>query len=153
MWHKFNMIRNYFLWACKVVLGLVLVIRFVQAALEGSAIRHSGWFQLIVCLGAGIHIWHYFILKAETGKMHQPEVLVTNRGLYRWIRHPMYLGDLIVVSGFAIALSRIDWMIAITCGLVILGQGVVEDRLMAASFADSFEHWKADTKRILPFVW
>lgn len=78
-----------------------------------------------------------------------------SRGLYRFIRHPMYASFLLV--GLAQAFLLPNWVAGMS-GLV--GFAVlffmrvdVEERMMLDNFGDEYRAYCATTKRIIPYVY
>lgn len=137
------------------MLGLALVLRFAWFAWQGllHVDRYLVGVQLGVLMGAGLHVGHYWLLRRAAGLLHQPDQLLTDRALYRWIRHPMYLGDLMVAICLAILLEPLDWLLAGACAVAIVAQCAVEDRLMARSFGAQFDAWSQSSWRLIPYVW
>jgi protein-S-isoprenylcysteine O-methyltransferase Ste14 len=76
---------------------------------------------------------------------------VVSHGLYRYIRHPIYVGDLLLLAGLELSLN--SWL-ALVVGLLapwVLWQAVREERMLAASLP-GYEAYCAQTKRFIPFV-
>ncbi|MBI1785825.1 isoprenylcysteine carboxylmethyltransferase family protein [Candidatus Sumerlaeota bacterium] len=81
--------------------------------------------------------------------------MVVERGLYRWIRHPSYLGGIIMFSGIGAALG--DW---ISLGILVLLplpffllRITVEEQALVATIGKPYLDYMARTKRIVPFVY
>ncbi|MDJ0521402.1 MAG: isoprenylcysteine carboxylmethyltransferase family protein [Planctomycetota bacterium] len=143
-------------WLLKVSAGLALVAWGLLVALGLGPIVPRLPFppplaQMLVLVGAGLHLVHYAILKRRAGDLSRPHALVTDVGLFRRIRHPMYLGDLVAYVGLA-ALSADP----IAAGLLVLGaiglerQAHHEDREMARQFGTPYEDWRVRTRLLIP---
>jgi protein-S-isoprenylcysteine O-methyltransferase Ste14 len=76
---------------------------------------------------------------------------VVSRGLYRYIRHPIYVGDLVLLIGFELSLN--SWLVlaSVLLAPVVLWKAVREERMLAASLP-GYDAYCARTKRFIPFV-
>ena len=80
-----------------------------------------------------------------------PKQSVVSHGLYRYIRHPIYTGDLLLLLGLQLALN--SWLV-LGCALVfvvVLRQASAEEKLLAEAFPPYKEYCK-QTKRFIPFL-
>ena len=78
--------------------------------------------------------------------------VIIQTGPYRFIRHPMYAGALLILWGsIAGHLSVANVGIGFVVSLVVLGKIVVEERLLRASFP-GYEQYARTTKAVIPFV-
>ena len=87
----------------------------------------------------------------EVREKHQ---LVTH-GVYRWVRHPIYLALLIYSAGQALVLP--NWLVGPSGGvavafLVAFRMGP-EECMMLEEFSKEYEAYMATTKRLIPGVW
>jgi protein-S-isoprenylcysteine O-methyltransferase Ste14 len=78
--------------------------------------------------------------------------LVTH-GLYRWLRHPIYLSEALIALGAPLTLGcrAILVLSAAACGL-ILTRIIREEDALARTFPD-YSRYAATTKRLFPFVY
>ena len=114
-------------------LGLTLFIIgtiFRLAAVQVLGPRHSVWVAV----------------------QHSHRLVTT--GLYRFIRHPSYVGALLAVFGWALAFRG---GIAILLGLLmvppILSRIEAEETLLAVEFGDEYRDYQRRTWRLMPFVY
>jgi protein-S-isoprenylcysteine O-methyltransferase Ste14 len=142
----------------KVTLGLCLiagvVARFVfdvELAKWSPPIIIS---QLVVCFGVGVYLYHYALLRAANSGLQVPKQLVLDAGLYRWIRHPMYLADAMYYAGLALLWaswgSLLLWLIAL---LALRQQAQIEDRWCAAQFGQQHRNWCDRTRLLIPYIY
>lgn len=143
-------------WLIKVLCGLALVAWAVATAL--------GWTppvprvavpllvaQVTVIVGALVHVVHYGILKRRAGPLEHPDHLVTDAGLFRFVRHPMYLGDLICYAGLAALAGDAIALSLLAVGTVALvAQARHEDAALRTLFPQTFEAWHVRTRLLLP---
>jgi protein-S-isoprenylcysteine O-methyltransferase Ste14 len=80
--------------------------------------------------------------------------LKTN-GMYKYIRHPSYLGLLLIMIGFSICMNTIRSVIiiAIPMLLVLLYRISVEEEALIDAFGESYTSYKNRTKKIIPWVY
>jgi protein-S-isoprenylcysteine O-methyltransferase Ste14 len=80
-----------------------------------------------------------------------PDQKVISNGVYRFIRHPIYAGDLLLVTGLQLALN--SWLVlgAGLLSLVVARRAAAEEKLLAISLPD-YAAYKRRTKRFIPFV-
>lgn len=87
----------------------------------------------------------------EVRSNHQ---LITH-GIYRWVRHPMYLALLIYSAGQALVVP--NWLVgpayAVATILLIALRVRPEERMMRVEFGKDYEAYMATTKRVIPGVW
>jgi protein-S-isoprenylcysteine O-methyltransferase Ste14 len=81
-------------------------------------VNFIGLMSLLITLPVGVISFImgvYLVRKSESVVFGQKEMKVIDSGVYGWIRHPMYLGLLLILLGFTIAtlsiLSFIVWVI------------------------------------------
>jgi protein-S-isoprenylcysteine O-methyltransferase Ste14 len=78
--------------------------------------------------------------------------LVTG-GLYRYLRHPMYLSQAMIAVGAPLTLgSRYTLAAAVVVVVLLLVRLRREERALTRTFPD-YSHYAARTKRLLPFVY
>ncbi len=80
-----------------------------------------------------------------------PEQGVVARGLYRYIRHPIYTGDLLLLAGLELALN--SWLlfgVAIPA-FVVIRQARAEEVLLSSRLK-GYDAYCLTTKRFIPFV-
>lgn len=77
--------------------------------------------------------------------------LVVSQGIYCYIRHPIYVGDLVLLIGLELALN--SWLVlgALALAPVVLRQAVREEQTLVATLP-GYADYCARTKRFIPFV-
>lgn len=113
------------------VCGLVLLI-------GGLALR----------IAAGRALGKWFLLRVEI-REGQPLV---QTGVYRFVRHPAYLGTLIVCLGIPLALSSIWAAVVMVLGVwpAVAHRIRVEDTLLEQHFGDEYRAYARRTARLIP---
>ena len=86
--------------------------------------------------------------------MREKHELVT-QGIYRHVRHPMYLALLVYSVGQALALP--NWIASPSYGVAMALLFVFrlgpEERMMRERFGQEYEAYRKKTKRLVPGVW
>ena len=98
---------------------------------------------------------------AQLGRFHTPNVAVLAdhqvkvTGLYRYVRHPSYLGALIAFGGFGLALS--NWLslllIVLVTPAIYLHRIREEEGALTAALGDDYRDYCRRTKRLIPGVY
>ena len=113
----------------------------------------------ILCLALGL--WLFGRSHADLGtnwsitlEVREKHQLVT-QGIYRHVRHPMYLALLLYSVGQALALP--NWVAGpsygVTFALLFALRVGPEERMMLEEFGKDYEVYMARTKRLVPRVW
>ena len=80
-------------------------------------------------------------------------MLVTH-GLYRCVRHPSYLGELMGFLGVAVAFHH-PLSSTLAFGLPLLGflyRIALEERVLREHFGQEYARYAATTKRLIPYL-
>jgi protein-S-isoprenylcysteine O-methyltransferase Ste14 len=90
----------------------------------------------------------YSVTKVESHK-------IIDTGLYKYIRHPGYLGQLIIFLGISASisnwLSMLLMMIPVTLGYLYRIR--VEERFMTDQLGEDYKKYQDRTKRIIPMLY
>jgi protein-S-isoprenylcysteine O-methyltransferase Ste14 len=139
------------------VVAVEIASRF-PAARWGS----NDWFAvgvgiMIALAGISLRAWAVKTL----GRYFQREVAIeadqtiVRSGPYRWVRHPAYSGNLLVLFGFGVAVG--SWVGAALGTLIALLAHLprisVEERVLLDAFGASYAAYAAETARLVPGVW
>jgi protein-S-isoprenylcysteine O-methyltransferase Ste14 len=111
------------------------------------------------CLAVGLWLFHRSHADLGTNWSITLEVREKHRlvtaGVYRRVRHPMYLALFIYSAGQALALP--NWLAGPSYGvaMVLLFAFRVgpEERMMLEEFGKDYEAYRTTTKRVIPGVW
>lgn len=80
--------------------------------------------------------------------------LVQN-GPYRYIRHPAYLGFLLMALGISLGYFSLIGLVSIPTLLLpgLIYRIKVEDQMLASHFGTQFQQYAARTARMFPWIW
>lgn len=79
------------------------------------------------------------------------EQAVVSHGIYRFVRHPIYVGDLILLIGLELALNSWAVLGAIALVPVVLKQALREEEMLSRSLT-GYDEYRAQTKAFIPFI-
>lgn len=80
----------------------------------------------------------------------EPELVTT--GPYRRVRHPIYSGIILAMTGTAVAISWYWLILAALVGGYFAYSALVEERYMTGLFPEAYPAYKRSTKMLIPFV-
>jgi len=141
-----------------------LVVLLILSALDGGRFGWSalslplqmiGWLLLIV---AGAMVWQVMMTNAYLSSWARLQEdrgqVVVQEGLYRRIRHPMYLAIILAFLGIPLALNSWWSMIptAVNIGLFVY-RTYREDQMLLAGLAGYAEYAEKVRYRLLPGIW
>ncbi len=138
---------------------LMVFIQFAMLGLllfTGPVLPTNWWVALIMIIGAFLGLWSIYTLRLGNLNI-APHVreggTMIAKGPYRFIRHPMYTG-LILISwalvGNLPTIARILFALTLTISLIIKLH--IEEQYLRMSFP-SYSEYIAKTKKLIPFIW
>ena len=80
-----------------------------------------------------------------------PEQALVTRGIYRYIRHPIYAGDLFLIFGLQLALNSWLVLIIIPLFVIVFRQTSAEEMVLTRAFPNYPDYCRR-TKRFVPFL-
>ena len=143
-------------------LGFFLPLAWVATpvlAFADYALRPVLFIAGILCLALGL--WLHYRSHADLGtnwsitlELQDGHQLVTH-GIYRRVRHPMYLALLLFSLGQALILP--NWIAGpsylVACAILVAFRVGPEERMMLEEFGTDYEMYLARTNRLFPGLW
>lgn len=88
-------------------------------------------------------------------RLPQHQGRLYTRGLFRLSRHPNYLGDVTLFTGFALVTGTVSaFAIPVIMAVMFVFINIpMLDRYLAGRYGDEFERYAAKTARLVPFVY
>lgn len=130
---------------------------FAHTLLAEQFVPHSVPFEssgLGLCvLGAAIACWARYLLGenwSATVQLKQSHQLITD-GPYRWVRHPIYAGFLLLFFGNAMLVG--DWRGLLAVVIVFLSfwrKLRLEERWLSQHFGDAYREYSAHSRALIP---
>ncbi len=151
----------------KVIMGIYSVLLLAVPVVAGLDVGRLQWsqvplaLQIIALAGlflAGAIIFWTILTNAYLGRWvriqedrgHQ----VITCGPYRYVRHPMYVGNILLFPGMALFLG--SWLALAPAGLIAILfvlRTALEDRTLQAELPGYEEYARQTRYRLLPGVW
>lgn len=126
----------------------------------GMQVIGGGWLRfwisvMIIVAGLALSIWARRVLGGNWSgsiTLKEGHELVTE-GPYRWVRHPIYSGVLLMIFGTGFASGRIQGLVAFAIALISLClKSRVEERWMQSEFSNYYDDYKRDSWALIPLV-
>jgi len=118
--------------------------------------RAAGLGLAVETVGLAIRFWSMRTLGASYSRTLRTTAAqpVVDRGPYRWVRHPGYLGSVLTWTGFALTSQNLPTVVSIT-GLLAGAYHrriAAEEDLLTRELPGYLEYSRG-TKKLVPFVW
>jgi protein-S-isoprenylcysteine O-methyltransferase Ste14 len=134
--------------ACLLAMGALVAIQPAKASGASGLVFAGDGFALLGCL---VLLASVLVLGRCFGVLPEARGLVT-RGPYRWVRHPVYLGELTAATGLVLAAPV---ALNVLLGTILFIAQFVRMRLEETALRDAFPEYAAyasRTPRLLPRV-
>jgi len=149
------------LWLLYLLITLGYILSFSIGATTLGRVNHWNTFFAIgftlVAIGLVIRIQSILTLKKQftysVAKIENHTLI--EKGLYKWIRHPGYLGQIIIFIGIPTSLA--NWLSVILMLTPVLVGYIyrisVEERFMIEQLGAEYINYQKRTKRLIPMIW
>ena len=147
----------------RLIVGTYLVAFAAPLVLGASGVGSVtadsivAWVGIAVgALGLAVRIWSMRVLGGDYTRSLRTrrDQTVVDRGPYRWVRHPGYLGSILVWTGSRLALN---WLVALATALLLLAvyryRIRAEEQMLEAHLGDAYATYKTRTWRLVPLLW
>jgi protein-S-isoprenylcysteine O-methyltransferase Ste14 len=149
------------IWLLIITISIGYWLSFVMAATKIGRIYHWNTFfaigSILVIIGLIIRVTSILILKQQftytVTKIEDHELIES--GLYRIIRHPGYLGQLIIFLGISTSLSNWLSILLMTVPILLgyLNRIIVEEKFMIEQMGQKYIDYQKRTKRLIPMIY
>lgn len=114
--------------------------------IAGTTIFTIGWLTAIAARFQLGDNW----ANIETGQVLERQKVVA-KGIYAFIRHPIYTGDLLLLLGLEIALN--SWLVAgvFLLAPLVMMKAIREEEMLERELS-GYDAYRQATKRFIPFV-
>jgi protein-S-isoprenylcysteine O-methyltransferase Ste14 len=104
---------------------------------------------LLTAIAARFQLGHNWA-NIETGQVLQNQKVVS-KGIYGFIRHPIYTGDLLLLLGFELALNSWLFLGVFLLLPVVMLKAISEEKMLVRELS-GYDAYCARTKRFIPFL-
>jgi protein-S-isoprenylcysteine O-methyltransferase Ste14 len=149
------------IWLLAISISIGYWLSFIMASTRMGRIYHWNTFfvigSILALIGLIIRVTSILTLKQQftytVTKIENHELIET--GLYKNIRHPGYLGQLIIFLGISTCLS--NWisilLMIIPVLLGYLNRITVEEKFMVEQMGQKYIDYQKRTKRLIPMIY
>jgi protein-S-isoprenylcysteine O-methyltransferase Ste14 len=142
-----------------ILIWIIITLGFISGFFLSKPVNQfflGAGFALI--FGGIIYRWAAIM---QLGKSFTVDVAITNAaklktdGIYGRVRHPSYLGLLLIVVGFSVTMNSFYsfLVLPVPVFLAISYRIFVEEKLMVTEFGESYVKYKAVTKKLIPGIY
>jgi protein-S-isoprenylcysteine O-methyltransferase Ste14 len=143
--------------------GRVVVILLVLLALRTNLLRTNGVIDNPLVVGIGLVLFVLGLLLAVWARVYlgrnwgtpmseKVDAELVSTGPYRYVRHPIYSGLILAMTGSALAVN-VYWLAAVlVLGAYFVYSAKVEERIMVRLFPNTYPVYKRSTKMLIPFI-
>jgi len=111
------------------------------------------WALLIICTyAAAVALYTYFKLGKPADQLEETVSLVT-RGIYKYIRHPMYMS--LIALGFGAMMKdpgNIQILLGVINFIALYVTARVEEKEMITKFGNEYETYMKKTEMFIPYI-
>jgi protein-S-isoprenylcysteine O-methyltransferase Ste14 len=105
---------------------------------------------LTIELVAQVTLWRFYSSTLVIREDHQ---LITH-GIYRFARHPIYLGAFMGCIGVPVYVSSLYGLLTMSALIpIVLNRIRIEERLLTDEFGDAYRTYKEATSKLIPFIY
>ena len=111
----------------------------------------------LIAVGLTIELIAQFTLRrfySSTLVIRADHQLITH-GIYRFVRHPIYLGAIMVVGiGVPVFVSSLYGLLIMSALIpIFLNRIRMEEELLTEEFGDAYRTYKKTTRKLIPFIY
>ena len=150
--HRYHGIPRFFAFEGLLALGLLNSPVWFKDLL--SILQIASWLLFIFSMYYAFTAFSLFQRHGKPGRNFKNTTLLVTRGLYRYVRHPMY-GSLLFL-GWGIFLKSVTWQSFMTVVIISVALFItcnVEEKEMLKKFVDVYEAYITKTKMFIPYLY
>lgn len=110
---------------------------------------------VIALAGLAVRVFvHGYALEGSSGRNTKEQVAtnLNTTGLYSAVRHPLYLGNIVMVAGILLFTRSLLLTAVGLCGYLLFYERIMatEERFLTGKFGDAYRIWAERTPALLP---
>jgi len=149
-------------WVIIPFLGLVIALysipvyldRHDRFTIDGDAVRYLG--LLLFAAGGVLRIWPMYVLGHRFSgfvAIQENHTLVTGN-VYRFVRHPSYLGFLVAMVGWSLVFRSVVGLVLVLLIIPVLIVRIhAEEALLRSEFGEAYEAYQLGTWCLITYVY
>jgi protein-S-isoprenylcysteine O-methyltransferase Ste14 len=121
---------------------------------DGDAVRWAG--VVLLCVGGVLRVWPMFTLGWRFSALVaiQDRHTLQTTGLYRFVRHPSYLGGIVWLVGWMLLFrSALGLVLLLPAWPLLRSRIAAEEAMLASVFGEEHARYRARSYRLVPFVY
>ena len=122
--------------------------------IDHETIRWLG--VVLFAIGGTLRLWPVFVLGRRFSGLVaiQPGHTLVTTGIYRFLRHPSYLGLLLTAFGWGLAFrSGVGLLLAAMLVPPLVARMNSEERMLESEFGGEYEDYRSRTSRLIPRIY
>lgn len=145
-----------------IILSTVTLFLFILALFQVGTVNYGQGYQSLRITGLIVYLvfsWVQIFAFKKLGDNYSQEVLIhrnhqlVTKGLYKFIRHPQYLSQLLMDVGAGVAtLSFLVIPLALVQIPFLILRAKLEEKLLEKVFKEKFMEYKSNSGFMLPFL-
>ena len=130
---------------------VMVLLHFTLPIYKFLPIPYNLFGILPMLAGLWINLWasNYFNKVKTTVKPFQTSTQLVTTGFYRYSRHPMYLGMLLILIGIFLLLGSLSPLIVIPVYIQLITRKFIrpEEMMLLETFGNAYENYKGRVRR------
>lgn len=127
--------------------GFILFRILVINGAIATVLIVAGIILMIIC------IRKYFFQLSGLGMQTPGKPVLEKRGIHRYVRHPLYLGTFIFLSGIFLKYPLLSNLMALTIIIIYTVIGIqIEERKLVKTFGDDYIEYQKEVPMLFPFL-
>jgi len=95
----------------------------------------------------------YYSIKSFLGLEKEDGKLITNKGILKYVRHPIYSGTILVVLGYFLYDPRVATLITLICIYIYLFIGIkLEENKLLKIYGSAYKKYRKDVPALFPRI-